>query len=84
MTQKITCGDSTECCRLYIRHSSRTEATKNVTVPNLQACGRGIWKTRVSFMNNKTCLVAHNYTSSSVNGMYALKMKKINVDEPVL
>ena len=30
---KITYGDNTECCRSYIRHSSRTEATKKVTQP---------------------------------------------------
>ena len=45
-------------------------------LPNLQACSRGIWKTKLSFMKNKTCLVAHNYTSSSVNHMYASKMAK--------
>ena len=28
---KITYEDNTECCRSYIRHSSRTEATKKVT-----------------------------------------------------
>ena len=72
---KITYGDNTECSRSYIRHSSRTEATKK-KLPNLQACGRGIWKTKLSFMKNKTYLVAHNYTLSSVNHMYASKMVK--------
>ena len=31
--RKITYGDNTESWRSYIRHSSRTEATKKVTQP---------------------------------------------------
>ena len=33
MRQKITYGDNTECCRSYIRHSGRTEATKKIAQP---------------------------------------------------
>ena len=66
--------DNTECFLSYIRHSVGLKQPKKL--PNLQACSRGIWKTKPSFMNNKTCFVAHNYTLSTVNRLYALKMIK--------
>ena len=69
--RKITYGDNTECCRSYIRHSSRTEATKKVTQP--AGLRQRNLEDKTEFYENKTCLVAHNYTLSSVNHMYASK-----------
>ena len=48
----------------------REELEQPKKLPSLQACGKGIRKTRQSSMKHKTCLVAHNYALSSANRMH--------------